>query len=41
MRSFHATIDAGEESQCVSLGLTKDEVEVCNSFILPCNSFVF
>ncbi|KAL9441710.1 hypothetical protein AB3S75_020248 [Citrus x aurantiifolia] len=32
MRSFHATIDAGEESQCVSLGLTKDEVEAMQNF---------
>lgn len=32
-RSFHATVEDGEESECVSLGLTKDEVEVCFCFI--------
>lgn len=32
MRSFHATVDAGEESHCVSLGLTEDEVEAMQNF---------
>lgn len=28
MRSFHATIEAGEDSVCESLGFTDAEVEV-------------
>ncbi|XP_044495102.1 protein ENHANCED DOWNY MILDEW 2-like isoform X2 [Mangifera indica] len=31
-RSFHATVEDGEESQCVSLGLTKDEVDAIRKF---------
>ncbi|XP_031286415.1 protein ENHANCED DOWNY MILDEW 2-like isoform X1 [Pistacia vera] len=32
MRSFHATVEDGEESRCVSLGLTMDEVEAIQNF---------
>lgn len=29
MRSFHATVEAGSDSSCESLGLTNEHVEVC------------
>lgn len=29
LRSFHATVDDGAESQCKSLGFTKAHVKVC------------
>lgn len=29
MRSFHATVEAGEESMCDSLGYAQEEVDVC------------
>ncbi|KAJ4725194.1 protein ENHANCED DOWNY MILDEW 2-like [Melia azedarach] len=32
LRSFHATVEDGEESECVSLNLTKDEVEAMQNF---------
>ncbi|KAF9666494.1 hypothetical protein SADUNF_Sadunf16G0235000 [Salix dunnii] len=32
LRSFHATVEAGEESACESLGFTNREVEVMQSF---------
>lgn len=32
MRSFHATVDAGAESMCKSLGLSNDEVEAIEIF---------
>lgn len=32
MRSFHATVEAGSDSSCESLGLTNEHVEVCNLF---------
>ncbi|KAK4746349.1 hypothetical protein SAY87_012661 [Trapa incisa] len=33
MRSFHATIESGEESECVSLGFTDAEVEATQQFL--------
>lgn len=36
MRSFHATVEAGEESQCESLGFSSEQVEVrYSSIFLP------
>ncbi|GAV87260.1 DNMT1-RFD domain-containing protein [Cephalotus follicularis] len=32
LRSFHATVEAGEESQCDSLGFSEDEVEAMQNF---------
>lgn len=31
LRSFHATVDDGAQSQCESLGFTKAEVRVCQN----------
>jgi hypothetical protein len=33
MRSFHATVEAGPESVCDSLGFSQEEVDVCYCFI--------
>lgn len=36
MRSFHATVEAGAESQCESLGFSSEQVEVrYSSIFLP------
>lgn len=33
LRSFHATVDAGEDTDCVSLGFSKAEVKAMNTFL--------
>lgn len=37
MRSFHATVEAGADSSCESLGLTNEHVDVCYSFFANLN----
>ena len=42
MRSFHGTVEAGAESDCVSLGFSKkEEVDVCYCFICTLKSLFY
>ena len=33
MRSFHPTVEAGEDNACETLDLTEEEVDVCYCFL--------